>query len=113
MKFTFFLLVFAISLRSFSQQPKVGMDTIQWFKKIPNDSLHWLAFNQVPAFPQARLSQVLPNGNKIYKLPQDQMPCIVPDTSMYHYNMPIVKGKILGMIPNAGPRVQIIPKKKQ
>jgi hypothetical protein len=38
--------------------------------------------------PQARLSQTLPNGNKIYLLPMDNMPCIVPDKDQYADNMP-------------------------
>jgi len=113
MKLFFLFIVFAISHQSFSHQPGIGIDTIQWFNKIPKDSLHWLALNQVPAFPQAKLLHVLPNGNKVYKLPNDNMPCIVPDESMYHYNMPAVKGKITGMIPNAVPPVPIIPRKKQ
>jgi hypothetical protein len=113
MKLFFPFIVFAISHQSFSQQPKIGIDTVHWFGKFPKDSLHWLALNPVPAFPQAKLSHVLPNGNKIYKLPVDNMPCLVPDESMYHYNMPVVKGKISGTIPNASPPVQIIPKKKE
>jgi hypothetical protein len=33
---------------------------------------------------------VLPNGNKLFLLPQDNMPCIVPDLSAF--NMPVAKG---------------------
>lgn len=40
----------------------------------------------------ARLSHVLPNGNKVYILPQDNMPCIVPDTR--GYNMPVGWGNV-------------------
>ena len=33
-----------------------------------------------------------PNGTRIYALPQDHMPCLVPDMSQF--NMPVVdKGK--------------------
>ncbi len=32
-----------------------------------------------PVSPQAVLSHTLPNGNKVYLLPQDNMPCIMPD----------------------------------
>ena len=112
MKLFFLFIVFAISHQSFTQQPGIGIDSIQRFNKIPKDSFHWLALNQVQVFPQAKLSHVLPNGNKVYKLPIDNMPCIVPDESMYHYNMPVVKGKIAGMIPNASPPVSIIPRKQ-
>ena len=59
--------------------------------------------------PQAKLSHVLPNGNKVYILPQDNMPCIVPNMSYYNYTMPIYKGKTLGRIPNVSPHEQIIP----
>jgi hypothetical protein len=44
------------------------------------------------------LSHTLPNGSKVYSLPQDNMPCVVPDMSqfndqvvkppMLHYNIP-------------------------
>lgn len=36
----------------------------------------------------AKLQYTLPNGNKVYALPQDNMPCVVPDVSQY--NMPVV-----------------------
>jgi hypothetical protein len=36
------------------------------------------------------LAELLPNGNKIIVLPQDRMPCIVPDLSQFH--MPIAEG---------------------
>ena len=38
----------------------------------------------------AKLSHVLPNGNMVYILPQDNMPCVVPDTRAY--NMPTGSG---------------------
>jgi hypothetical protein len=37
--------------------------------------------------PQAKLSQTLPNGNKVYVLPLDNMPCIVSDKDQYADNM--------------------------
>lgn len=40
----------------------------------------------------------LPNGNKLFELSQDNMPCIVPDISQY--NMPVVKPDIAFTIPN-------------
>ncbi len=36
------------------------------------------------------LAGLLPNGNKIFLLPQDNMPCVVPDQSPF--NMPVAKG---------------------
>lgn len=38
--------------------------------------------------PQAKLSYVLPDGDKVYILPTDNMPCIVPDKNNYADNMP-------------------------
>jgi hypothetical protein len=34
--------------------------------------------------PLGTLSHVLSNGNKVYLLPQDHMPCVVPDMSQYN-----------------------------
>ena len=36
------------------------------------------------------LAGLLPNGNKLFLLPQDNMPCVVPDQSPF--NMPVAKG---------------------
>jgi hypothetical protein len=40
--------------------------------------------------PGIQLLGSLPNGNKIYALPQDNMPCVIPDMSQYN-SMPVVK----------------------
>lgn len=37
--------------------------------------------------PQAKLSQTLPNGNKVYLLPMDNMPCIAPEKNLCADNM--------------------------
>jgi len=52
-----------------------------------------------------------PNGTRVYALPQDNMPCLVPDMSQF--NMPIMgKGiKITGMPPGSLEPNEIIPKK--
>lgn len=41
------------------------------------------------------------NGTKVYALPADNMPCLVPDLSRYNYNMPVAGAgmKITGMPP--------------
>ncbi len=39
-----------------------------------------------PSSLQPQLMYELPNGNKVYALPQDHMPCIKPDMSQF--NMP-------------------------
>ncbi|MEI9807486.1 MAG: hypothetical protein WDO16_06135 [Bacteroidota bacterium] len=36
----------------------------------------------------AKLLNTLPNGNKVYALPQDNMPCVVPN--VVEFNMPVV-----------------------
>jgi hypothetical protein len=45
-----------------------------------------------------QIVNTLPNGNKVYALPQDHMPCVVPD--MTQYNMPVFKPDIVYTIPN-------------
>ena len=56
------------------------------------------------------LSFVHSNGNKIYKLPQDNMLCIVPDMSQF--NMPVAGKtmKIDGMPPGSVKPQPLIPK---
>jgi hypothetical protein len=41
----------------------------------------------------------LPNGNKVIILPQDNMPCVVPD--MKQFNMPLLKPEVPATMPNA------------
>lgn len=52
-----------------------------------------------------------PNGTKVYALPGDNMPCLVPDPSRYNYNMPVAGTgiKITGMPPGSAPKT-IIPR---
>lgn len=109
MKFFFTIIILFISILSFSQQSQIGIDTSIWLKSL---SLRSADISVTPVYPQAKLSHVLPNGNAVYKLPQDNMPCIVPDSSRYNYNMPVIRGEIVGNMPNASPRMQLIPKKK-
>lgn len=58
-------------------------------------------FNYSPGIlDQAKLLHTLPNGSKVYALPQDNMPCVVPDMSQYTM-IPTVKPTIpLNAIPN-------------
>ena len=56
---------------------------------------------------KAKLSHTLANGSKIYLLPQDNMPCIVPDTQQF--SMPVAKSELNGSMPNAVIPQQIIP----
>lgn len=68
-----------------------------------------------PEEPQARLVNTLPNGNKVYALPQDNMPCIVPaapvtmpvlgktaNQGFYHnYRMPVLGLRKKPLIPGS------------
>ncbi|MDP4265551.1 MAG: hypothetical protein Q8941_23705 [Bacteroidota bacterium] len=50
--------------------------------------------------PLMKLEYTLSNGNKVYELPQDNMPCLVPNMSSY--NMPVLKPDMLQFnMPNA------------
>ena len=59
----------------------------------------------------AKLLFTQPNGTRAYALPQDNMPCLVPDIS--HFNMPVTgkEMKISGMPPGSAPLNRIIPEK--
>jgi hypothetical protein len=114
------ILIFVTGLftKPFAQQPKIGIDLENKFRNHklinPNDSLNkFITKLRHPSITltRSRFSHVLPNGDKVYLLPDD-MPCIVPDMSRYNYNMPVYKGKIIGAIPNASPPLQIIPKEE-
>jgi hypothetical protein len=63
---------------------------------------------QTQLLGNAELLNTLPNGNKVYALPQDNMPCVVPDVSQY--NMPVVKPQVEAYtIPNAYPQAPSKP----
>ena len=72
---------------------------------------------------QAKLSHVLPNGNKVYSLPLDNMPCIVPNmeqwkampnTSNNKSYLLDTRRKVPKLIPNPGLRsTPLIPNKVQ
>ena len=52
------------------------------------------------ALDRAKLLYTLTNGDKVYALPQDNMPCIVPDMSQYN-NFELVKPDMTpSTIPN-------------
>lgn len=51
-----------------------------------------------------KLSHVLSNGNKVYLLPQGNMPCMVPD--MHQFNMPVIFNDSL---PTTMPNVWLKP----
>jgi len=117
-KLVIFLFLSGLFIKSFTQQPKVGIDLENKFKShklvIPKNSLDKLIGNiySPPLFGQPQFSHTLANGDNVYLLPQDHMPCVVPDMSQYNYNMPVDRGKIIGTIPNPSPPFRIIPKEK-
>ena len=81
-------------------------------KNLSIDSLQTLIMQKISRKQHiGALVYAQPNGTRVYTLPQDQMPCLVPDMSQF--NMP-VKGKgikITGMPPGSFPPNEIIPKK--
>ena len=92
------------------------LDKISKDKKLPGAV--FIPFNKTrpfincgfPLYSQ-EISHILPNGDKVYTLSQDNMPCIVPD--MRQFNMPnssdpdkyfeslIFRNDSPGAIPNA------------
>jgi hypothetical protein len=113
MKKSIILILLSVAFIKISaQQPKIGIDpeNRSWNYKFmtPNTTLNKSTVNST----SAQFSHTLPNGDKVYLLPQDHMPCIVPDASQYNYNMPVYKEEIMGTIPNASPPIQIIPREK-
>lgn len=97
-------MLFAMFAYVSGQQQKVEPNPNQQPDKINVSSV----FSQ--STTQAIFSHTLPNGNKVYLLPQDQMPCVVPDMSRYYYHMPVAKGHSEDNIPNATRVIPIIPK---
>jgi hypothetical protein len=74
-------------------------------RKISNRKYHGQG---VTTSPVAQLSHSLPNGNKVYILPQDNMPCVVPDIRFY--KMPVgSSGLGLDKGINGAPPQSLIP----
>jgi len=75
---------------------------------------HWPYIQQrVQKHPEATLSHVLPNGSKVYLLPQDNMPCIVPESGRQVMpNIAIQKDYAI-KIPNVATPHKIIPEEKK
>lgn len=126
MKKLFLLPVIFFTLQTFSQHPNYDFkkfkeknsdfvfpfDLSKKNKILSKDSLGRIlkALEQQQYSPDfGDLAFTFPNGNKLYLLKQDNLPCIVPDQSQY--NMPNAGRsiKITGMPPGSKP---IIPKGK-
>jgi hypothetical protein len=118
-KISFLLISFCACFTVFCQQPNNKTTPGQGFNchSFPfQDSISKLfatKLNLSQPVQQATFSHVLANGDKIYLLPRDNMPCAVPDMSKYNYNMPVERGKIEGTMPNASPAMPLIPKQEQ
>jgi len=69
MKISFVLLLLCISCVAFAQRKPYSRDSL--LKRVN-------LINPVPN-NQATYSHTLPNGNAVYILPQDNMPCVIPD----------------------------------
>jgi hypothetical protein len=78
-----------------------------------NDSLlkKFLKMPGMPDYlnPDSKLLYTLSNGSKVYILPLDNMPCLVPELAQF--NMPVMGRdmKMTGMPPGLQPPVPLIP----
>jgi hypothetical protein len=80
------ILVIAVISKAYAQQPGIGIDLHKFKYRAPSflsDSLSKLMANTQYTVPysQAQLSHTLRDGDKLYLLPQDRMPCVVTDMS--------------------------------
>ena len=129
MKKLFLSLVIFFTLQTFAQEPYYDFKK---FKDNMNDGI-LVPFDkkkQTEIFSKDSLQKLLksleqkqyspdigelvitqPGGTKVYALPADNMPCLVPDLSRYNYNMPVagIGIKITGMPPGSIPNT-IIPR---
>lgn len=119
-KIIFFLLIMDFVTAS-SQLPKYGFekflknnkqtvfDNRNSFSPDTTRLSPTLLYAQNPREQQAKYLFSLANGTKVYALPIDNMPCIVPD--IHQFNMPNAgKGiKASGMPPGAFTPYKIIP----
>jgi hypothetical protein len=90
-----------------AQQDKIEITPLPQFQ-MPKDSIEKFLQRLHSTIARARLSHVLPNGNSVYILPLDNMPCVVPKTVAI---MPVLGGTPNGNMPNLAPVLPLIPKK--
>jgi hypothetical protein len=92
MKATFLFLAAMTAFAVAVAQEKPYLKILERFKTSRNQTFvqpksdRLLTAPQVELIPKPKLLQVLSNGNKVYALSQDRMPCVIPE--MYGYNMP-------------------------
>ena len=97
------LLIVGIASFSFAAAQNNGLPKVQVIPAKPKNNIStkpnvYLVTPPSEVISGADLQAMLANGNKIYTLPQDNMPCVVPDLSPY--NMPVVKPEVTYTIPN-------------
>ena len=93
MKYTFLLAAIAAFTMATAQENNYS----PWLKKYKKSPVYKLPLPGYDAItgrvilsqesillPEAKLIYTLPDGNKVYALPQDQMPCIVPDMNQFN-----------------------------
>jgi len=91
-----------------------GTFILPLYKNMSKDSLQAIMEIMQKLSEKQRMGTLVytkPNGTRVYALPQDNMPCLVPDMSQF--NMPVMgkEIKITGMPPGSIPRNNIIPEK--
>ena len=91
-----------------------GTFILPLYKNMSKDSLQAIMEIMQKLSEKQRMGTLVytkPNGTRVYALPQDNMPCLVPDMSQF--NMPVMgKGtKVTGMPPGSLPPNEIIPNK--
>jgi hypothetical protein len=93
MKYSFLLLFLVAAIGADAQKDPYSkmLDRYNQAHPIPGQSttgkfspsFRHPVFPSLPAIPEARHDRVLENGNQVFLLPQDNMPCIVPDNKNY------------------------------
>lgn len=131
MKKLFFIPAIFFTLQAFAQEPYydfkkfkenmnggilLPLDKNKQSEIISKDSLQKLieSFEKKQYSPNiGELILTQPNGTRVYALPGDHMPCLVPDPSRFNYHMPVAGTgiKITGMPPRSLPKT-IIPGNK-
>jgi hypothetical protein len=108
-------LLTTISISMRGQQPYAGNERLDQkfnksFGQTDSSGKGFFTFNNQGTNLRGSYSGTNPNGDKIYILPLDNMPCVVSDFS--HYHMPVIKGKIDDHMPNLAHPGKIIPREK-
>lgn len=99
MKRIFFLLFCFVAVKTFAQKPLLNMEKVKKYMQ-QNKALNPLQL-RTSAFDNntARFSHTTPQGN-VFILPQDNMPCLKPDSTAFAYDMPrMVNGQGLKKLP--------------